>query len=155
MHTQFTFDFHEVKGHVTQTPGLGKRIAELRERRGLLQKELATAAGLSVSFLSEVENDRRAPGAEVLLRIADALGASLDYLVRGEAPPAELKPLTIPPALQEAAEEQYWSYAVTADLLRAQSSVLARRTPGSRGEHALKDWAKDDWIRLCHALFPP
>lgn len=138
---------------MSQTPGLGRRIAELRSRRGLLQKDLADNAGVSISFLSEVENDRRTPGAEVLLRIADALGASLDYLVRGEAARPEPRPVTIPPSLQAAAEQEQWSYTLTADLLRAQASVVGRRTPGGRGEQKLKDWTKEDWIRLHSALF--
>lgn len=139
---------------MSQTPGLGRRIAELRDRRGLLQKDLAARAGLSVSFLSEVENDRRTPGAEVLLRIADTLGASLDYLVRGDdSRPAEPKPLTFPPALQDAAEERGWSYTATADLLRAQATVLARRTPDKRGGQEARDWTAEDWIRLHTALF--
>ena len=137
---------------MSQTPGLGRRIAELRSQRGLLQKDMADKAGVSVSFLSEVENDRRTPGAEVLLRIADALGALLDYLVRGEETRPEPRPVTIPPSLQEAAEQEQWSYSLTADLLRAQASVVGRRTPGGRGERDMKDWAKDDWIRLHAAL---
>jgi transcriptional regulator with XRE-family HTH domain len=132
---------------------LGRRIAELRSQRGLLQKDLADRADVSVSFLSEVENDRRTPGAELLLRIADSLGASLDYLVRGEEARPEPRPVTIPPSLQEAAEQEQWSYSLTADLLRAQASVVGRRTPGGRGEHKVKDWLKDDWIRLHTAQF--
>lgn len=132
---------------------LGERIADLRTRKGMLQKDLAERAAISVGFLSEVENDRRTPGAEVLLRIADALGASLDYLLRGEEARPEPKPLTIPPALQEAAEERNWSYSVTASLLRAQSAVLFRRTPTGRGEEQPRDWSKDDWFRLYEALY--
>ena len=138
---------------MSQTPGLGRRVAELRKQQGLLQKDLAEKAGISVSFLSEVENDRRTPGAEILLKIADSLGASLDYLVRGKDARPEPKPLTIPPSLQAAAEQEYWSYSLTADLLRAQASVLGRRTPGGRGERKWEDWTKDDWIRLHAALF--
>src|SRR5690606_6240472 len=132
---------------------LGERVADLRTRKGMLQKDLAEQAAVSVGFLSEVENDRRTPGAEVLLRIADALGASLDYLLRGEETRAEPKPLTIPPALQEAAEERNWSYSVTASLLRAQSAVLFRRTPTGRGEERPRDWSKEDWFRLYDALY--
>ena len=138
---------------MSQTPGLGRRIAEQRERRGLLQKDLANQASLSVSFLSEVENERRTPGAEVLLRIGDVLGASLDYLVRGEELRPEPRPVTIPIALQEAAEQEHWTYAMTADLLRAQGSVLAKRTPDGRAERHLREWTKVDWIRLHQALF--
>jgi len=138
---------------VSQTVGLGSRIADLRTQKGMLQKELAEQAGISVSFLSEVENGHRMPGAEALLRIADVLEASLDHLLRGETGRPEPKPLTIPPALQEAAEEQHWSYGATAALLRAQTTVLARRTPTGRGEHRVRDWTKEDWIRLHSALF--
>jgi transcriptional regulator with XRE-family HTH domain len=131
---------------------MGARIADLRNRKAILQKDLAERAGVSVSFLSEVENAHRTPGAEILLRIADALGASLDYLLRGENPNPELRPLTIPPSLQEAAEEKHWSYSVTASLLRARSTVLARRTPTGRGEQRPRDWSKEDWVRLHTAL---
>lgn len=34
-------------------------------------------AKLSVTFVSEIENDRRAPGTEPLLSVAEALGAPL------------------------------------------------------------------------------
>lgn len=141
------------RGPVSQTSSLGSRIAELRSRKGILQKDLAEQAGISVSFLSEVENGHRTPGAEILLRIADVLGASLDYLVRGEDSRPEPKPLTIPPNLHEAAEEQHWSYEVTASLLRAHSTVRFRRTPTGRGEERPRDWSKQDWIRLHRALY--
>jgi transcriptional regulator with XRE-family HTH domain len=119
----------------------------------MLQKELADLAGISVGFLSEVENDHRTPGAEILLRIADVLGASLDYLLRGEETRPEPKPLTIPPSLHEAAEERQWSYSVTASLIRAQSAVMFRRTPTGRGEERPRDWTKEDWFRLHDALY--
>ena len=154
VHQHVTMCIPEVKGRALQLPTLGSRIAELRTRKELLQKDLADNAGISVGFLSEVENGHRTPGAEVLLRIADALGASLDYLLRGGEAPPEPKPLTIPPSLQDAAEEQHWSYGVTAALLRAQSSVLFRRTPTGRGEERARDWSKQDWVRLHTALFP-
>ena len=132
---------------------LGSRIADLRIRKSVLQKKLAEDAEISVGFLSEVENDRRTPGAEVLLRIADALGASLDYLLRGAERPAEAKPVVIPPALHDAAHENQWSYGVTAALVRAQNAVLFRRTATGRGEESARDWGKEDWIRLHQALF--
>lgn len=138
---------------MSELSSLGSRIAQIRSRKGLLQKDLAEKAGVSVSFLSEVENDRRTPGGEALLAIADVLGASLDYLLRGEESRPEPRPLLIPPALQEAAEQEHWSYGVTADLVRAQATVLGRRTPTGRGEQKVRDWSKEDWIRLYSALF--
>ena len=62
---------------------LGGRVRECREQRGWTQKELAGAASISVTFLSELENDHRTPGAAVVLRLSDALGVTLNYLLRG------------------------------------------------------------------------
>ncbi len=132
---------------------LGGRVADLRARKSLLQKDLADQAEISVGFLSEVENGHRTPGAEVLLRIADVLGASLDYLLRGHESKPETKPIVIPPSLQEAAREQDWSYQETASLLRAQAEVRFRRTPGGRGVERIRDWSRDDWIRLHQVLY--
>jgi len=119
----------------------------------MLQKDLAEAADVSVGYLSEVENGHRTPGAEVLLRIANALGASLDYLARGGEPRPVSAPVTIPPSLDEAAEEEQWSYAVTASLLRAQSTVRFRRTPTGRANTPTREWTKGDWIRLHDILY--
>jgi len=38
---------------------MGKRIAQRREEGGMTQKQLADRAGISVTFLSEVENGKR------------------------------------------------------------------------------------------------
>lgn len=135
-------------------PGLGSRIAQIRERRGVTQRELADRAELSVSFLSEVENERRDIGTEMLLRIAEVLGASLDYLVKGTEPASEPpRPLVIPPSLAEAAQREGWSYAVTATVLAAQRSVVARRTPTGGAERPAREWTPNDWINLHASLF--
>ena len=139
----------------TPSDTLGKRIAALRERRGLLQKDLADRAELSVSFVSEIENDKRNIGTEALLRIAEVLGASLDYLVKGTDPTHQQpKPLVIPPALAEAAEQNGWTYSVTASLLAAQQAVLSRRSPGAKSTRPMKEWTSDEWVRLYRSLFP-
>lgn len=133
---------------------LGHRIAELRSRRGWTQKKLAEQAGLSTPFLSEIENDKRNVSADVLLRIADALGASLDYLMRGERKDSvDREPLTFPPALAEAAEEQGWTYSETAMLLKTQQLVLARRSSGAFKQKPLQDWTSEDWIDFHRRLF--
>jgi transcriptional regulator with XRE-family HTH domain len=132
---------------------LGQRIAMLRARRQLKQKELADLAGLSVSFLSDVENDKRTISSDGLLRLADVLGANLDYLLRGGRPATDPVPMAIPAALASAAESQNWSFAVASDLLRAQSIVVGRRTLSGKVGKQLEDWTEDDWIRLYLSLF--
>ena len=137
--------------------GLGGRIAGLRARRGLTQRELAERTGISVPFLSGIENGKRNVSSEILLRLADTLDASLDYLLRGTAPTEEEQTPVIPPELGYAAERDGWSYAETMALLRAHNAVVAHRgvaggAGGVASRRAGKEWSADDWARL-HAQF--
>lgn len=49
-----------------------------REYRGLTQKKLANAAGISVPYLSQLETGKRKGSLEVYSAIATALGVTLD-----------------------------------------------------------------------------
>src|SRR3989442_8140342 len=60
---------------------LGKRIRDLRFRRGLTVQQLAEASGLSKGFISQVENDRTSPSLATLRDLARALETSVAYLV--------------------------------------------------------------------------
>ncbi len=61
---------------------LQKRLREVRERRRLSIKEVAQAAGLSVSQLYRLEKGERPRVAAITLaRIAQVLDTSLDYLL--------------------------------------------------------------------------
>ena len=53
---------------------LGSQIATTRRERGLSQEDLAGAAELDRSYLSEIENGRKNPSVLSLVRIAKALG---------------------------------------------------------------------------------
>lgn len=126
---------------------VGARLAVLRERRGLTQRELAERAGITPAFLSGVENDKRNVSSEVLLRLADVLNASLDYLLRGEGGEAgDRQPVQIAVALAEAAEKHHWPFAVTLALQQAYVAVVGRRggAPGANG----RQWTAEDWVRL-------
>lgn len=131
---------------------MGKRIARLREEFGWTQKRLADQARISVTFLSEVENDRRMPGAEIVLRIAEALRVSVDYLLTGRLDArAPAQPLVIPSELQQAAEDQRWTVAETVDMLKANQLVIARR--GRDGLPADGRLTKQDWIDMHERWF--
>ncbi|MGE0441234.1 MAG: helix-turn-helix domain-containing protein [Polyangiaceae bacterium] len=133
---------------------LGGRAARCRERLGRTQRELAEQAGISVTFLSEIENDRRSMGADVLLRLAEVLGVSVDYLLKGETEPQRHRePLIIPPELAEAAEERGWSLGKATDLLKANQLVVARRSRDSDSDRSNRLLSKDDWIDLHDRLF--
>lgn len=132
---------------------LGRRVAYLRERKGWTQKKLAEETGLSVTFISEIENDKRNVGTESLLQLADSLGTSIDYLVRGEDRSQKVRePLVLPPELADAAEEQGWSVGHARDLLKARGIVIARRTKEGRSRSE-STWSKQDWINFHKKLF--
>jgi len=57
------------------------RLREVREKRGLSQKELAELTGGHVSNLSYYESGRRIPSLELFVKIARVLGVSTDYLL--------------------------------------------------------------------------
>lgn len=60
---------------------LGKKIRDLRLRRGLTVQQLAVASGLSKGFISQVENHRTSPSLATLSGLARALDTSVAYLV--------------------------------------------------------------------------
>jgi transcriptional regulator with XRE-family HTH domain len=134
-------------------PTVGDRIKEIREHRRLTQDRLAEMSNISKGFLSEIENNHRNPSSESVLRIANALGASIDYLLRGDDPTVRTakEPVLIPPALAEAAEHLKLSYSQTVELLEAHRSVIARRSNRQIKPFEVKDW--EDLYRVIKKVF--
>jgi transcriptional regulator with XRE-family HTH domain len=64
---------------------LGLRVRNLREARGLSLKQLAKAAEVSESFVSQVERGVANPSVASLRRLAGALDASVGALFEGAA----------------------------------------------------------------------
>jgi len=120
---------------------VGERIKQIREAKGWTQDKLADEAKISRGFLSDVEKHGKNISLELLLRIANALGASVAYLATGDrSQPIEKKPVVIPPELSEAAQEIHLSYPETLELLEAYNSVVARRSTRSKGTMSVNDW---------------
>jgi transcriptional regulator with XRE-family HTH domain len=65
---------------------LGRRIRSVRRARHLTLKDAADAAGISESFLSQVERGLANPSVATLRRIADALQEHITSFFVGEAP---------------------------------------------------------------------
>src|SRR6266480_888425 len=130
-------------------PTPGDRIREAREAKGWTQEDLAAKAGISKGFLSDVENNKRNVSAENALKIADALGVSLDFLMRGEQGREEAarEPVRIPPELSQAAQELGLSYSETLTLLDAHEAVVARRS-----NQFIRRRTVEDWKRLREAI---
>jgi transcriptional regulator with XRE-family HTH domain len=64
---------------------LGAKIRTLRRRRRLTLQELALALGFSShSYVSEIERGKKVPTIEMIIKIADVFGVSVDELVRDD-----------------------------------------------------------------------
>ena len=63
---------------------IGQRIIERRKKLGLTQEALAERADVTAQFVSYAEAGKRAMRPENLLKIADALEVSADYLLTGD-----------------------------------------------------------------------
>ena len=80
------YDSHAVS-ELLSMKGVKKvnRIKEIRESKGLQQKELAELVGLSAPYLHDLENNRRGAKPETLERIANGLGVTVMELTGKEA----------------------------------------------------------------------
>lgn len=66
---------------------LGKRIGGMRRKRGMTQEYLAGALGVSPQAVSKWENDQNAPDVGMLVKLADVLEVTTDYLLTGDKGP--------------------------------------------------------------------
>ena len=62
---------------------IGKRIRQIREEKEMTREQLATSADITTKFLYEVENGKKGLSAVTLLKIANALSYSCDYILLG------------------------------------------------------------------------
>ncbi len=124
---------------------VGERIRGRREELGWKQDDLATKAGISKSFLSDLENGKRNVGADKLLDIARALSLSLDYLMTGKCDEKTEQPaheVQIPNALAEFAGEEGLSFRQAIALLEMQNQIIAHRSSTKKGDLEKIDWQK-------------
>jgi transcriptional regulator with XRE-family HTH domain len=124
-------------------PSVGERIKKRRNELGWTQDALAQKAGISKSFLSDLENGKRNVGADTLYDIARALSLSLDYLMsgrEGEAePPNEVQ---IPASLATFAARAGISFRQALTLLDMQQQIIAHRSSTKKGSLDKVDWQK-------------
>ncbi len=122
--------------------GVGERIKKRRAELGWTQDQLAQKAGLSKSFLSDLENGKRSVGAENLLEIARALGVSIDFLMTGEASQDQQAEVPIPASLARFAAEEGLSFKQTLMLLEMQQQIVAHRSVKKKDVLDSVDWRK-------------
>jgi Zn-dependent peptidase ImmA (M78 family)/DNA-binding XRE family transcriptional regulator len=69
---------------------IGARIRRFRRQAGWTQSELARRAGITQEAVSSIESGKRSPGLDVVTRMANAFGVTVDYLLREQESPFEV-----------------------------------------------------------------
>ena len=121
---------------------VGERIRGRRSELGWTQDQLAQKAGISKSFLSDLENGKRSVGAINLLDIARALGVSLDFLMTGTASQDQKSEVPIPASLARFAAEEGLTFRQTLVLLEMQQQIVAHRSARKKDGLDGVDWRK-------------
>lgn len=60
---------------------LGKELRKARTRAGLTQEDLAFKARVDRTYISMLENDKKSPTVDMLMRICQALGIAASQLL--------------------------------------------------------------------------
>ena len=61
-----------------------KGLKKIRKERKLNQLKVALDLNISREALSNYENGKRSPDIEMLLKLSEYFGVSIDYLIRGK-----------------------------------------------------------------------
>lgn len=62
---------------------LGRRLRDIRRRRGARLVDIAARAGVSPQYLSEIERGRKEPSSEMIAAVCGALNIELGRLLGG------------------------------------------------------------------------
>lgn len=74
---------------------LGVNLQKARVERKMTREELAEKAGISPTFLANLECGNKMMSVMTLMHLADALGVSVDTLVRGASSDTQMKNIEI------------------------------------------------------------
>ena len=98
---------------MTEMINFGDYLRSLREGQKLSLREAAAKTGVSVSYITQIENGRRnAPGPEVLKKLAPAYNVPVRDLLRAAGYMNDIK--EIKPALSDEEEvERAFRYAIS------------------------------------------
>lgn len=88
------------------TTSIAERLRELRNQKGVNQDVAAEACDISRIALARYETGQRVPRAEIVSRLADYYGVTVDYLLgRDEGPPKN--------KIEPASESELWEQNAT------------------------------------------
>lgn len=63
---------------------IGRRVRQRRLELGLTQEETAEKAGVSMSYVGQIERGEKLAALETTVRLCEVLGVGLDWLVYGK-----------------------------------------------------------------------
>lgn len=63
---------------------LGKKLREIRQKKGYTQHALAEIAGIGNVYLGEIERGIKMPSLNIFIKLIEALDVSADYILRDE-----------------------------------------------------------------------
>ncbi len=116
----------------------GARVRALREQAGITLEALSGQSGVSRAMLSKVERGEKSPTIGVAKRIAQALGASLSYLMGGQD---ERQPVALVRREQRLVfrdpDTGFERHLLSPAMAGASVEILLHRLPGGAGTGAL------------------
>jgi transcriptional regulator with XRE-family HTH domain len=99
----------------------GERLRITRERKGILQKDLASLLQLQQQTISAWEKGRGQPDVDNLVKISKFLDCSLDFLLSGESKVAEEPAIYITTQDNDEYTQELLREWATLDVLQRQS----------------------------------
>ena len=131
-------------------PKLGRAVASRRAELGLSRTDLSEAAGVSYTFLTEIEKGAKAPSARSLGALADALAMRPhELLERADAvPTGTAQPMAVP-ASAPAPSRSRWFHgdAVTPPPRRRGAPVTPEPELAQRLEAVVREIVRDELRR--------
>lgn len=116
---------------------LGVRVKVLRKAKRWPQKELADLLGIRFQLLNKYESGFITPPAEMLIKLADALNTSTDYLLTGNAAEelalANTRLFKRFQALESLAEDDQQTVIKVIDAMIAKRRMASALTPVDQG----------------------
>lgn len=111
---------------------LGARIRQARTERNMSQLDLAEACNISVPYVSDIERGKKCFSVDILLRLAQALQVSADWLLRLDIPQTDYAYHAEAAALLADCSQE--EAALLLDLMSSAKQVLRNRSINGAGE---------------------
>ena len=117
---------------------LARQLHNLRRERGWSQPELAEKVGSSVTMIGRYERGEMTPPADIVAKLAEVFGVTMDHLFHGNGPADAVRDKTMAERLKVLATlGKADQAAILATLDALMRDAKARQTYGGQDGHAL------------------